>query len=694
MSRPFRSVFVGLLACSLAGISSMPADAVSPQEASTPLQSQSQSRVTITGTVVDASLTPLAGAIVTLEQSTRVVAKTTTDAKGTFRFTGISAGEYTVQTALAGFPTATRTLRVPAGAGSLTLPIVLSKPGDELQGSSKVIDGTNRQMGQQGAAVVPPAAMPPPPPPVTAATGVVGGVAGGAGGGRGGGSAIGGLPAREQIYQDDYRRPYPYPETGETYASIDPNRFHSTRERPLSTFGADVDTAAYTNVRRFLSSGQLPPRDAVRVEELINYFKFGYAAPRDGRPLALTTEIGDCPWAPTHKLVLIGARAGSSSAVREISGRNIVLLIDVSGSMAPPERLPLLKTALSMFVETLRPDDTLSIVTYAGSSGVALRPTPASRRDIIQRAISYLNANGSTNGAQGLITAYRIAREAYIPGGVNRVILATDGDFNVGVTSQRDLLDLIERERESGVFLSVLGVGSGNLKDATMEMLADRGNGHYAYLDSLQEARRVLIREGDATLETVAKDVKFQVEFNPAVVAAWKLIGYENRALAARDFNNDRKDAGEVGAGQTVTVLYEVIPEGVDRGQDVDSRPEVDALKYQNEARPRQTPPALAPATQFSGEWLTVKARYKLPNAERSDLISVAVRFGNRMQHLPLASAIAEYGLLLRDAPRNEARWDALSRRVDRLTVPASQTSDLEGFKELVAIGKGLSRYR
>jgi Ca-activated chloride channel family protein len=690
MSRPVCIAFIGLLACSLGGVPSMSADAVSQAASPAP-----QSRTTIVGTVVNASLTPLVGAIVTLEQGTRVVAKATTDAKGAFRFTGISAGEYTVQTAHSGFPTTTRTLRVSAGSTSLTLPIVLSKPGEALQESSKVQDGVNRQSAQQGQLnAPPPPAGTPPPPPMTAG-GVVAGVAGGAGGGRGGSSTVGGLPAREQIYQDDYRRPYPYPETGETYARIDPNRFHSTRERPLSTFGADVDTASYTNVRRFLSSGQLPPKDAVRVEELINYFQFGYAAPRDGRPIALTTEVGDCPWAPTHKLVLIGARAGSSSAVREISGRNIVLLIDVSGSMAPPERLPLIKTALSMFVDTLRPDDTLSIVTYAGSSGVALRPTPASRRDIIQRSISYLNASGSTNGAQGLITAYRIAREAYVPGGVNRVILATDGDFNVGVTSQHDLLDLIERERESGVFLSVFGVGSGNLKDATMEMLADRGNGHYAYVDSLQEARRVLIREGDATLETVAKDVKFQVEFNPAVVSAWKLIGYENRALAARDFNNDRKDAGEVGSGQTVTVLYEVIPAGVDRGDDVESsRPEVDALKYQNESRPSRPAPAPTPATQFAGEWLTVKARYKLPDAETSNLISVAVRNGSRVQHLPLASAIAEYGLLLRDAPRNETRWDALARRVDRLTVPASQANDLEGFKELVAIGKGLARIR
>jgi Ca-activated chloride channel family protein len=277
------------------------------------------------------------------------------------------------------------------------------------------------------------------------------------------------------------------------------------------------------------------------------------------------------------------------------------------------------------------------------------------------------------------------------------VVLATDGDFNVGITSQRDLLDLIERERDSGVFLSVFGVGSGNLKDATMEMLADKGNGNYAYLDSLQEARRVLIREGDSTLETVAKDVKFQVEFNPAVVAGWKLIGYENRALAARDFNNDRKDAGDVGAGHTVTVLYEVIPVGADRRNDFeDSRPEIDPLRYQNQGqdRPRAGRPPAEPPAQFSGEWLMVKTRYKLPDDERSNLISIPVRASGRAQHLPLASAIAEYGLLLRDAPRNEQRWDALERRLSRLTVPGSLAQDVDGLRELVAIGKGLSRMR
>jgi len=480
--------------------------------------------------------------------------------------------------------------------------------------------------------------------------------------------------------------------TGETYTQFEPHRFAATVDQPLSTFGADVDTASYTNIRRFLSSGQLPPSQAVRIEELVNYFHFGYAAPRDGRPVALTTEVGECPWAPSHKLVLIGARA-SAPPVREITGRNIVLLIDVSGSMEPAERLPLIKTALGLFVDTLKPTDTLSIVTYAGSSGLVLPPTPIRYRDTIQRAISGLTAGGSTNGGEGLILAYRVASQAFIKGGVNRVILATDGDFNVGITSQRDLLSLIQQERESGVFLSVFGVGSGNLKDATMEMLADRGNGHYAYLDSLQEARRVLIREGDATLETVAKDVKFQVEFNPATVLGWKLLGYEDRALAARDFNDDRKDAGELGAGHTVTVLYEIVPVGADRNVDESDRPGVDPLKYQPAEAPIARP--ARPVTDVSnGELLTVKARYKLPDSDTSELISKAVRPGGSVQYLPLASAVAEFGLLLRDAPRDAQRWDALTWRTNRLAVPNSDAAELDNFRELVATARGLARIR
>ena len=428
-----------------------------------------------------------------------------------------------------------------------------------------------------------------------------------------------------------------------------------------------MDTASYSNARRILSSGQLPPSEAIRVEEFINYFRFGYASPRDGKPMSITTEIGDCPWAPSHKLVLIGARA-AAPAPREVTGRNIVLLIDVSGSMQPQERLPLIKTSLGLFVDTLRADDTIAIVTYAGTSGIALAPTPARQRNTIQRAIAELSAGGSTNGASGLIMAYRTAREAFVPGGINRVILATDGDFNVGLTSQQELLHLIARERDSGVFLSVFGVGSGNLKDATMEMLADKGNGNYAYLDSLQEARRVLIREADSTLETVAKDVKFQVEFNPAVIASWKLIGYEDRKLAARDFNNDRKDAGDMGANHTVTAIYEVIPVGA---------------KDDDGGR-----------AAHNGEWLTVKARYKAPDGDTSQLMTQTVRPIARAQFMPLAAAVAEFALLLRDAPHDIARWDALTRRLAAIDAPTAIAPEVAEMKELVATARGLAKLR
>jgi Ca-activated chloride channel family protein len=331
-------------------------------------------------------------------------------------------------------------------------------------------------------------------------------------------------------------------------------------------------------------------------------------------------------------------------------------------------------------------------------------------RSVIQRAIATLSAGGSTNGGQGLLLAYRVARQAFIPGGVNRVILATDGDFNVGITSQHDLFRLIERERDSGVFLSVFGVGTGNLKDQTMEMLADRGNGHYSYLDSIQEARRVLIREGDSTLETVAKDVKFQVEFNPAVVSRYRLIGYENRALAARDFNNDRKDGGEMGAGHTVTVLYEVVPVGAeddgddrwrDGGRD-GGRPEVDPLRYQpsreseRAAAPRrETQAVLRPAPTgpaANGEWLTVKARFKMPEGQTSELLVHPVRAGGRIQHLPFAAAVADFGLLLRDRSWDVQRWDALVRRVDRLVTPGATDLDRAGFAELVRTARGVGR--
>jgi Ca-activated chloride channel family protein len=646
---------------------------------------------TLNGSVVDASLNPLAGVVVTLERDGSVVARATSGADGLFSFANVAAGQYRVRADRTGFPPLIREVRVPANASALQLPLVMARPQDAMP-DAKMKEENVATTAQRAQTVGQPGAIPLPPPPPASAVGA-------SGRGGGGSGYMAAMPVeapppqgRRAETQADAWSGYRYAHSGERYAHVESNRFQSAYKNPLSTFGADVDTASYTNVRRFLSQGQLPPRDAVRVEEFVNYFRFDYDLPRDGRPLAMTAEVADCPWAPGHRLVLIGARARASRP-REIEGRNLVLLLDVSGSMAPPERLPLIKTALGMFVDTLRPDDRLAIVTYAGTSGVALPSTPMRQREVVRRAIDSLQAGGSTNGASGLVMAYRVAREAFIPGGVNRVILATDGDFNVGVTSHGDLLRLIERERESGVFLSVLGVGSGNLKDATMEMLANRGNGHYAYLDSLQEARRVLLREADGTIETVAKDVKFQVEFNPALVGAWKLIGYENRLLAAEDFNDDRKDGGEMGAGHTVTVLYEVVPVGVNsREAESGERASVDPLKYQPAPeRPAQPRPVAAAGT--AGEWLTVKARYKAPEGDRSDLITMPVRSGRAVRHLPFAAAVAEFGLLLRAGDYDEARWDRLVRRAEQVEVPPSvSAASGESFRELVAIARSLSR--
>jgi Ca-activated chloride channel family protein len=474
---------------------------------------------------------------------------------------------------------------------------------------------------------------------------------------------------------------------GEAYAPIRSNPFLRTADHPLSTFAADVDTASYTNVRRFLTKGQLPPADAVRIEELVNYFRFNYAEPRDGRPVSITTEIGECPWAPGHKLALIGLRA-KRIADEDAPRRNITLLLDVSGSMQPVERLPLIKSALRMFVDTLRNEDRIAIVVYASASGLVLDATPGSRRQTIHDAIESLEAGGSTNGADGIQLAYRVARRNFVEGGINRVILATDGDFNVGITDRTELRALIERERQSGVFLTVLGVGSGNVKDATMELLADKGNGHYAYLDSLQEARRVLVREGGATLETVAKDVKFQIEFNPAQVVGYRLIGYENRLMAARDFNDDTKDGGELGAGHTVTVLYELIPAEVDlpAGESEGApRRAVDPLRYQA-ARPVVN-------QRFAQELLTVKVRYKAPSASESQLMEQPMRPGGAAPHVAFAAAVAEFGILLREYEPHARRWAALSSRVRGLT-GAGSAADREAFGDLVDAAAGLKNQR
>jgi Ca-activated chloride channel family protein len=465
--------------------------------------------------------------------------------------------------------------------------------------------------------------MVPPPPPAAPMP---------AGGGRGGG--YGGLTRMAPPFNT------------EAYDKIDENRFHRVADDPLSTFSIDVDTASYANVRRFLNEGTMPPADAVRIEELINYFRFEYGDHRSDAPFAIATEVTTCPWNPRHKLALIGLQAERLSEAKT-PPRNLVFLLDVSGSMTPPDKLPLVKTAMRMLVDTLTPADRVAVVVYAGASGVALPSTPGNRKPEIQRAIAELRPGGSTNGAAGIHLAYDIAAKSLITNGINRVILATDGDFNVGVTSQGELIRLIEEKRERGIFLSVLGVGTGNLKDSTMEKLADRGNGNYAYLDSLHEARRVLIAEAGATLATVAKDVKIQVEFNPRTVGAYKLIGYENRILKHQDFNDDKKDAGEIGAGHTVTALYEIVPPG-----EAFEGGTVDPLKYQD----RSTPKVAAK----SGELMTVKLRYKAPDGDVSKLLSGVVqdRAGALTANTGFASAVAEFGMLLRRSEfKGNATW-------------------------------------
>jgi Ca-activated chloride channel family protein len=605
-----------------------------------------QDRARLTGTVVDVNGAVLPGVTVRAEGPEHRTA--VTNERGVFVFDALTPGQYQLRFELTGFRTITATVNVTRAA---TRPATYTMQIDSLQESVTVTGETPK--AQSGRSVVPemmrgaapPAAMAPPPP---------------------------------------YRympmpRPYPWP-GGESYTRIDENPFRSVSAEPLSTFSIDVDTASYANVRRFLSEGTLPPADAVRVEEMINYFRYSYAPPRDGTPFSVTTELTDCPWNRQHRLALVGLQ-GQPMPSDELPPRNLVFLLDVSGSMQSVDKLPLVRNAMRMFSDTLNSRDRVAIVVYAGSSGLVLPSTPGDHRERIHRAIAELEAGGSTNGGQGIQLAYRVAREHFVKGGINRVILATDGDFNVGVTSHDDLVRLIEHERASGVFLSVLGVGTGNLKDSTMEMLADKGNGNYAYLDSLQEARKVLIKEAGSTLVTIAKDVKLQVAFNPRHVAGYRLIGYENRVLANEDFNDDRKDAGEIGAGHSVTALYEIVPAGVEL-----PRPSVDPLKY-------QTAPAASPS-QKSNELLTVKLRYKAPDGDQSRLLVRTV--DNRVQpmsaNLGFASAVAEIGMLLRDSKHvPSASFDAAIGRARKF-----REQDEDGYRtefvKLAEVASGLKR--
>jgi len=537
----------------------------------------------IGGTVVSEGATPLAGAVITV-LGTALRAVTGTD--GTYRIDSVPAGEARVTARMLGRHPATLTVRVEAGGLTRA---DFSLRTDPLRLEEMVVGGKAGALHKMAA--------------MSASR-----------------------DALRGFNTEEYRRIYE-------------NAWQAPGQHPLSTFSIDVDAASYTNIRRFVSRGQLPVKDAVRVEEMINYFPYDYAPPSGEDPFSVTTELGVAPWKPGHRLALIGLQS-RRIPMEALPPNNLVFLLDVSGSMDQPDKLPLVKAAFRLLVNQLRPADRVAIVVYAGAAGVVLPSTGGDRKDVILDAIEALEAGGSTAGAQGILLAYETARRHFLPNGNNRVILATDGDFNVGVSSEGELTRLIEEQREHGVFLTVLGFGVGNLKDAKMEQLADKGNGHYAYVNDIMEARKVFVQELGATLLTVAKDVKIQVEFNPRKVQAYRLIGYENRLLADEDFNNDAKDAGELGAGHAVTALYEIVPTGVPLDVSVGS---VDPLKY-------QTPSPDTRSAGGTGEWMTVKLRFKAPIGSTSRLISGTIEGepSSPSESFRFASAVAGVGMLLR----------------------------------------------
>ena len=469
----------------------------------------------------------------------------------------------------------------------------------------------------------------------------------------------------------------------EEYDRIQENGFKSVADTPLSTFSIDVDPASYSNMRRFINRGELPPADAIRTEELVNYFSYDYLKPTGNDPVKITVEAGTCTWNTAHRLVRIGLKA-KEIPTEQLPASNLVFLIDVSGSMWGANRLDLVKSSLKLLVNNLRNKDKVAIVTYAGSAGVKLEATSGGDKQKIREAIDELTAGGSTAGGAGIHLAYQIAKKDFISDGNNRIILCSDGDFNVGVSSAEGLEQLIEKERKSGVHLTVLGYGMGNYKDKKIQVLAEKGNGNHAYIDNLQEANRVLVGEFGATLHTVAKDVKLQVEFNPSQVQAYRLIGYESRLLKDEDFNNDAKDAGDMGAGHTVTAFYEVIPAGV-KNEYVGK---VDDLKYQKKEKMTLKPTG-------SDELLTVKLRYKAPDKDVSrkmELPFVDNKGDSVSSDFRFASAVAMFGQLLRDSDfKGTADYDKVIKLAKQ-----GLNNDERGYRRefirLVEAAKGLEK--
>lgn len=469
----------------------------------------------------------------------------------------------------------------------------------------------------------------------------------------------------------------------EEYSHNAENRFKSPVKDPLSTFSIDVDAASYSNIRRFINQGEMPPKDAVRIEEMINYFNYNYPKPTGNDPVRITTEVGICPWNKTHRLVQIGLKAREIES-QNLPASNFVFLIDVSGSMFGPTRLELVKSSLRLLVNNLREKDRVAIVTYCGDARVALPSTPGNEKQKIKDALETLTAGGSTAGGAGIKEAYRIAQKNFIAQGNNRIILCTDGDFNVGASSETELENLIESKRKSGIFLTVLGYGMGNYKDNKMQILAQKGNGNHAYIDNIQEANKVLVNEFGSTMYAVAKDVKLQVEFNPAKVQSYRLVGYETRILNNEDFNDDTKDAGEMGAGHTVTALYEIIPTGIS-GNIPGS---IDPLKYQTETN-------INTQTSNSSELLTVKLRYKTPEEEKSKKIEKSVTDMGKDNVSPdfrFASAVAMFAQLLKDSDfKGEATYDKVIETANKGLSFDPERYRAE-FVRLVQSAKGLNK--
>ncbi len=586
--------------------------------------------------VVTSGNAPLPGVTITLTSPALAQPRVAgTDAMGAFRFHGLAAGAYQVEFNAAGFHTVFYSVQLgeyPEHLEASLLPMTVEEKQVQQAATTEVaadaeVRAESRFRGfmqsMPGTAAVAPAKM--------------------------------------------YATPYPGSfQTGNTeeYAAIDETGFLNAAEKPLSTFSIDVDTASYANVRRFIRDGQLPPADAVRIEELINYFSYEYAPPSDGRPFAVHAEVASCPWNESNRLLRIGIQ-GKRIDSWKMPPSNLVFLLDVSGSMQSPDKLPLVKDAFRLLVDQLRPQDRVAIVVYAGAAGTVLPSTSGADKQRILDAISELEAGGSTAGGEGILLAYETARENFIADGNNRVILATDGDFNVGPSSAGDLEELIVQKRREGVYLTILGFGTGNLKDAKMELLADKGNGNYAYIDNKLEAEKVFVKELGGTLLTIAGDVKIQMDFNPALVEEYRLVGYENRRLADRDFHDDTKDAGELGAGHSVTALYEI--------------------KLVRKPTP-------------TGLIATLRLRYKDPGSTTSQLIATPIRDRGQSWYqasddFRFASAVAQFGMLLRNSDhRGSSDWSTALQ-----TAKTARGADLEGYRrELVAMveaAAGLQRH-